>query len=71
MTNTPKYKRTLRRDLVHAAGCTEPYCASVQSAKSLYDGESIVQEAVQLGVRIPRSLRKFTKHWKNQKQEPR
>lgn len=45
-----RYKRTLRRYLVHAAGCTESHCLSkLEIADDVYRARC-------LGVRIPRSF---------------
>ncbi len=45
--------RAKRRDLIHAAGCTEPNCC-VRGA--VFDSYHIVNEACADGVRIPRSV---------------
>lgn len=45
-----KYKSYLRKDLVHAAGCTHPDCLTVTAAKEN------VQLAIEAGVKIPRTL---------------
>lgn len=46
-----RYRRQLRRELVHAAGCVVRGCASVDAA------DELLAEAAELGVRVPRSLR--------------
>jgi hypothetical protein len=49
-----RHRRRLRRDLVHSAGCAIGGC-------SLKDEEVVamlVSEALELGVRIPRSFKK-------------
>lgn len=48
-----RHLRDLRRDLVHAAGCTEPGCAT------RLDLREKVEDARRRGVRIPRSFRHF------------
>ena len=48
--NIKKYKY-LRKDLVHAAGCTEQFCATKLSV------EHLVAEAYIFGVKVPRSLK--------------
>jgi hypothetical protein len=48
-----RHLRDLRRDLVHAAGCTEHGCAT------RLDLREKVEDARRQGVRIPRSFRHF------------
>lgn len=50
-------RRHLRWMMVHAAGCVLRDCACVQLCFDIYD---VVPDAIELGVRIPRSLRR---HW--------
>ena len=45
--------RLQRRDLVHAAGCTEPDCCV---KRATFGDHDIVNEALANGVRIPRSV---------------
>lgn len=52
-----RHRRHLRAMMVHACGCTLRDCASVLLC---FDTNNVVPEAVELGIRIPRSLRR---HW--------
>ncbi len=52
-----RVKYRLRRDLVHAAGCSYDTCVH-RSPEVLAE---FLTEAVVLGVRIPRSLRKLAR----------
>lgn len=46
-------RRALRRDLVHAAGCTHTDCCVYQYAR---ESPCMVNEAIERGIRVPRSL---------------
>lgn len=54
-------RRTLRRDLVHAAGCTYRGCERWAPCFDRIFVEEATAEAVTLDVRIPRSLRRLVK----------
>lgn len=56
-------RRTLRRDLVHAAGCTYRGDCDRWAACLYRDlAPAIIAEALSIGVSIPRSLRKLATH---------
>lgn len=49
-------RRNKRRDLVHAAGCALPDCCVRRAA---FDGIEMVNEAIVMGIRIPRSIQRW------------
>ena len=51
-------RRAMRRDLVHAAGCTYRYEPEVCGSRRILP--ELLADARYLGVRIPRSLRSYT-----------
>lgn len=58
MTRTEKRRharnrRLMRRDLVHAAGCTEPRCFVRMAA---FEDWEMINEALAMGISIPRSI---------------
>lgn len=54
-------RRELRRDLVHASGCTFRGCGRWAPCLDLILVQETLAEAIALGVRIPRSLRRLAK----------
>lgn len=49
-------RRMKRRDLVHAAGCALPDCCV---RRAVFDDMEIVNEAIVMGIRIPRSIQRW------------
>lgn len=50
--------RMLRRDMVHAAGCTHQNCACRALFFGADDDVNVQEKCIRYGVRVPRSVRR-------------